>query len=341
MALTFNKRLIPALCSIAAMMILILDSKTALTAVAEGIDLCLKVVIPSLFPFLILSVVLTESAFGMEVRFLRPVCRLLRIPNGAAPLLLVGLIGGYPIGAQSVTRAYQNGQLSSSDARRMLGFCNNAGPAFIFGMTAGLFASKSIPWVLWLIQITAVLMTGILLPGGTADKAPCRQSKTLSPAAVVHQAIAAMASICGWVIVFRVVIALCDLWISAILPQTGQCLVAGFLELTNGCCRLAQISPDSLRFLLCSIFLSFGGVGVYMQTVSVTQGLGTGAYLPGKMMQTAISAMLALTVGSALFPANPLHFTVPILLLAAAAILFVKIFLIRKNNSRNPELQSV
>ena len=69
MAVRFNKRIIPALCSIVTMVILILDSKTSLAGVAEGIDLCLKVVIPSLFPFLILSTVLTESTSGMSLRF--------------------------------------------------------------------------------------------------------------------------------------------------------------------------------------------------------------------------------------------------------------------------------
>jgi hypothetical protein len=342
MAMALHKRMIPTFCSIFFMVVLILDSKTALTGAIDGIDLCLKVVIPSLFPFLILSAVLTEATFGMKLRFLQPLCRLCRIPDGAAPLALVGLIGGYPVGAQCITRAWQKGQLSASDARRMLGFCSNAGPAFIFGMTAGLFDSKTIPWVLWLIQIAAAIMTGYLLPGRANTFAESTQVASLSPAAVLRKAMAAMSSICGWVIVFRIVINFCDRWFLNFLPQNAQCLIAGILELTNGCCRLIQIPQDSLRFLFCTIFLSFGGIGVYMQTISVTQELGTGNYILGKIMQTNIAVILSLVISPILFNAETTHFHIHILLSSVVTGLIVISFLqYKKNNSRKITAQSV
>lgn len=339
--MALHKRMIPTFCSIFSMVVLILDSKTALTGAIDGIDLCLKVVIPSLFPFLILSAVLTEATFGMKLRFLQPLCRLCRIPDGAAPLALVGLIGGYPVGAQCITRAWQKGQLSASDARRMMGFCSNAGPAFIFGMTAGLFDSKTIPWVLWLIQIAAAIMTGYLLPGRANTFAESTQVASLSPAAVLRQAMAAMSSICGWVIVFRIVINFCDRWFLNFLPPAAQCLIAGILELTNGCCRLIQIPQDSLRFLFCAVFLSFGGIGVYMQTISVTQELGTGNYILGKIMQTNIAVILSLVISPILFNAET-HFHIHILLSSVVTGLIVISFLqYKKNNSRKITAQSV
>ena len=340
--MAFNKRMIPALGSIAAMVILILDSATALNGVAEGVDLCLKVVIPSLFPFLILSALLTESTFGMKLRFLEPLCRLVRIPKEAAPLLLVGLIGGYPVGAQCITRSWQSGQLSDANARRMLGFCSNAGPAFIFGITAGLFDSVMIPWFLWLIQMAAILITGALLPGSGYSGGVSPQSKPLSPAAVLHQAISAMTAICGWVIVFRTVLGFSDRYLLHLLPPEAQCLTAGILELTNGCCRLSHVSSGTLRLVLCSSFLSFGGIGVYMQTVSVTQGLGTGCYLKGKLLQTVISWALAMPVSLILFPAEAAGFygTVAILAVLPMALL-IKILHIKKNYSRNPTPERV
>lgn len=340
--MVINKQLLPALLSAAGMGILILDSKTALNGVAEGIDLCLKVVIPSLFPFLILSTILTESTFGMNLRFLQPLCRLCRIPIGAAPLLLVGLIGGYPVGAQCVTRAWENGQLSSFDAKRMLGFCNNAGPAFIFGMTAGLFDSPMVPWVLWLIQIVAVIIAAVLLSGDTDAANHCTSNHTLSPAAVLSRAITAMASICGWVIVFRTVCIFCDKWLLGTLSPTLGCLITGIMELTNGCCRLTVIPVTQLRFILCSIFLSFGGAAVYMQTLSVTKSLGTGAYLPGKLIQTAVSAFLAAWISPILFPAEQAVRSYQILPSALLiVVIFAKIFQFMKNNSRNITTQGV
>jgi len=111
--------------------------------------MCLESVVPSLFPFLILSGIITTSFTGVEVKILRPVGRLCGIPSGGESLLLIGLIGGYPVGAQCIYRAYETGQISKVDAQRMLGFCNNAGPAFIFGITASLFDSLIYPWLIW------------------------------------------------------------------------------------------------------------------------------------------------------------------------------------------------
>ena len=49
----------------AAMLALILDSKTALLGAQSGLDLCVRTVIPSLFPFFVISILLTAPFGGM------------------------------------------------------------------------------------------------------------------------------------------------------------------------------------------------------------------------------------------------------------------------------------
>ena len=46
------------------------------------------------------------------------------------------------------------------------------------------------------------------------------------------------------------------------------------------------------RMLAASGLISLGGLCVGMQTVSVTEGLGLGSYIPGKLLQTALSLTL-------------------------------------------------
>ena len=59
-------------------------------------------------------------------------------PQGASALVL-GMLSGYPVGAQTAASLYASGQLTKEETERLLGFCSNAGPAFIFGMVGGLF----------------------------------------------------------------------------------------------------------------------------------------------------------------------------------------------------------
>ena len=102
-------------------LLLILDSQTAFQGATRGIELCLRTVIPSLVPFFILSILLTESLAGRTMPILRPIGRLLRIPSGSEGILLIGLLGGYPSGAQSAAQSCRSGRMSLSACRRMLG----------------------------------------------------------------------------------------------------------------------------------------------------------------------------------------------------------------------------
>lgn len=287
-----------------AMTILILDAKTALSAAQAGIDLCIRTVVPALFPFLLLSVLLTGNLGVSSIPLLRPFGKLCGVADGAEMILLTGFLGGYPAGAQCVAQAYEAGQLSDSSARRMLGFCNNAGPAFIFGMLSPLFSDSSVLWWLWGIHILSAILTAILLPAAGSEFAATRCGNAISVSEAMKRALVSMASICGWVISFRVVIEFCGRWFLWLFPDTVQICLIGILELTNGCALLSGLDLESTRFLYCALFLGLGGICVGMQTVSVTGTLGTGMYFPGKILQSCFSVLLATGAQNMIFGSN-------------------------------------
>ena len=270
-----------------AMGVLILDSKTALQGAAAGIELCIHSVIPSLFPFFMLSILLTNAILvGADQK----------APGRRRPgilLFLAGLLGGYPTGAQLVTQAYRNGNLSKNAARRMLGFCSNAGPSFIFGFAGQLFTKPYIPWILWLIHILSAMLLAAVIPGTTSEESLCPQQDTITVHHAFTKSLYAIACVCGWIILFRVLIVFCDKWFLWLLPEPAAVLITGILELTNGIFQLQNIGSEATRFILCSVLLAFGGSCVIMQTVSVTEALGLGWYFPGKIAQSMISGVLS------------------------------------------------
>lgn len=275
------------------MLILILDAKTALLGAADGINLCLQTVIPALFPFFLLSNLLTSALYGKSLTFLAPLCRSIGIPKGAESILAAGFLGGYPVGAQCTAQAVREGRLSKDDGRRMLAFCSIAGPAFIFGIGSRIFTKAWMRWALWAIQIISALLTGLLIPGKAGEASQGPRQEILSFPAAMQQSTKNMAMVSGWVVIFRVILAFCDRWFLWLLPPWAQCVLRGILELTNGCCSLTQIVNEDVRFMLFSLLLSFGGLCVTMQTFSVCQNLDSSMYLPGKLLQAAISTLLA------------------------------------------------
>lgn len=324
-----------------AMAILILDAKTALSGAGEGVMLCIRTVIPSLFPFLFFSVMVTGSLMGQTNWVLRPIGRLCRIPAEAENLLAVGLLGGYPIGAQCIAQAYREGAISKNDAHRMLGFCSNAGPSFLFGMLSGIFSEGSTAWYLWGVHLLSAILTGMLLPGGSTGFVRVSHSTAPSPAEALRKSMTAMGTICGWVVLFRVLLAFLQRWFFWLLPKEADILLSGFLELTNGCCSLSLVTDESARFVLASILLGFGGVCVGLQTVSVTQGLGTGLYFPGKLIQAGISCLLCFMLQTVLFPGEVQEFPILFLILPGILLLGLLILKNRENRSSNLARQGV
>ena len=321
-----QNRALAVLLSGCAMIILILDSKTAINSAIEGIDICLRTIIPSLLPFFFLSIILTNAAADANIPFLQPLGKLCGMPLGSEHILLIGLLGGYPVGAQTVTEAYSEGYLSKKDAHRILGFCNNAGPAFIFGIVGSLFSSKIVVVLLWLIHIASALIVGIILPGKSNNRCTVRQKNMITLTDALTKAIRITATVCGWVVVFRILIAFLCRWVLWIFPDIIELLLIGFLELANGCYNLNEITSDAVRFILCSVILAFGGTCVYMQTISATGILGTGWYLVGKIMQAVLSGVLsAITV---LFLYHDRKISIP--LLCVIPVILVILFMIFK-----------
>ncbi len=102
--------------------------------------------IPALFPFFAAGSLLTDTGVTAALGRLcaRPMWRLYGLPGDAAGALVLGLTGGYPVGVQAAADLYASGRLTREQAERLLGFCNNTGPAFIVGVCgAGVFGSVS------------------------------------------------------------------------------------------------------------------------------------------------------------------------------------------------------
>lgn len=277
------------------MLFLILDSRCALESSKQGLDLCIQTVIPSLFPFLFLSNLVTSSLWGKCGRILKLVSKAVQLPSGTESLFLAGFLGGYPAGAAAITSGYHAGYLDKKTANRLLCFCSNAGPAFLFGMISPQFPQIRMAWCLWGIHILSAVLVGAMC--SSQRQIPNSSDFImLSTKDTMQSTLKIMGTVCGWIILFRIIIGFLDRWILWILPQPVRVVVWGLLELSNGCCALTEIETISLRFIAASVFVNFGGCCVVMQTASTIQGLSLKNYCYGKLLQTVLGMILAAAV---------------------------------------------
>ena len=318
------------LCVIAVLgtVFLIIDAGTALSGATEGIDLCLRCIIPTLFPLIFLTGILSSSVDPNNAIF-TCIEKALHLPTGSCPIWLLGCLGGYPVGARLISNRLQAGQLSEAEADDLLIFCNNPGPAFIFGIVGSLFTRPWIPFVLWAIQFMSSLFLGISLSDSpiSMTKDPVPMNCTITDH--LSRALTAIASICGWVVLFRILIRLMDKWILFLFPQSVRNILYGILELANGCAALQHIPREGARFIYSGGLLSFGGLCVGLQTASFLPRANYAKYYRGKLLQSAICILLCLMMQPWLFPTDE-RISVPswllIVIIGSGILLFISLY---------------
>ena len=307
------------LAGIALLAALVMNAPAAASGCREALTVCAQLLIPSLFPFFVLSGFLNRLGLpGLLGRLLAPAAmRLFGVSGAGASALLIGLTGGYPAGAQYIADMARQGSVSRQEAERLLAFCNNSGPAFILGAVGvGVFGSVRLGLLLYLIHILAALLTGLFFRG----RHPCGEIQPVflesaDPALAlvesVKQAITAMLSVCGFAVCFSVLLRVLDLSRLAGLiaarfslePSFVRAMLTGLFELGSGTAAMQGLRPCPESFALAAFLLGWGGLSVHFQTLGVLAGskLKGALHMTGRLMSACFAAGMAYGIGVFLF----------------------------------------
>lgn len=292
----------------------------AVEAAREGMRLCGNVIIPSLFPFFVLSNFCVEIGLIRYLgRLLEPMMRpLFRVSGTCASAFVLGIIGGYPVGAQTAISLYERNYISRNEAERLLAFCNNCGPAFIFGVVgAGIFSSSRIGLLIYLVHIAASVFIGFLFRfwGSTpphSNHSTRIEAISFSSAFTgsIRNALQSTLNICSFILFFTVIIRLlvlsgvisfaASLLGTLLLPLGGNPLQAeklliGAIEMSSGVASLSSAAGSlSDRLALAAFMLGWAGLCVHCQVLSFlnSSGLSSKTYLLGKLLHGIFSALL-------------------------------------------------
>lgn len=283
---------------------LALRPEQASAAALEGLSLCGGVIIPSLFPFFVLSGMAVSLGFAGELGgVLAPLlCPLFRISRSGCGALLLGLVGGYPVGAETVRQLWESGQCSREEAQRLLGFCNNCGPAFLLGAAGGgVFGSPAAGLLLLLGHLLGACTVGVLLrcfthPGSAAAPSPpLFRHTTLAQSftEAVQRALRSTLLVSAYVVLFSTLMGLLS---SAGFPAFGAAggpFPAGLVEMTNGISRLHPENGLTAALLSAAFLMAFGGFSVLSQTLAVLEGSGLDVRwaLAGKLLHGFCAAL--------------------------------------------------
>lgn len=239
---------------------LIAFSPQAKAGAAEGLDLALRTVAPSLLPLLTVFAALENArAYAFLCRLLeKPTKWLFRLPACCGGVILFGLAGGYPTGAVLCRSLYDNKKITAAEAARLMEFNVCGGAAFILtAVGTSLLENRAAGWILYAANVLGALLIGFVrarfckkeragvpdeqTPGLDAADAVCRGAA---------QAMSAVLNMSAFMALFCALIRVCR------VPNT----LAPLLEITSG---LFGNTPFS--FEIYAAFLAFGGLCVHLQ----------------------------------------------------------------------------
>lgn len=317
------KKLLYIFASLGIFAALLIFPKAAAEAVKDGLIMCGQVIIPSLFPFFIATNLLNElGASKLISNALAPFGARLGISGHGVSAFIIGVTGGYPLGAAYTARLRSQGLISREEASRLLVFCNNSGPAFIVGAAGiGVFSSAAVGFFLYAVHILSALSFGIMI----CPKAPCDicydedifapVSFSAAITASVRRSADSVIGVCAFVIAFSALNGVLDgMDITRILAgelsyrlgaELSWCraLLSGILELGNGIGGMAGLDIRPLNLALAAFILSWGGFSVHFQTLAMISGtdIKTARYMIGRLMIAIMAASLSLLGTSIVF----------------------------------------
>ena len=241
----------------------------------EGLNICFYTIIPSLFPFMVLSTYIVKSDIlsPFYKLFSNPVRLIFRQPPPAISVILLSMIGGFPVGIKMTNDLFMKGQITGEQAQRLCLFCMNAGPAFVItAVGTNMLKSTKAGIIIYSSLCISSFISGVISSFATENEQKEikflkeKPLKLVSLSASVTDSIHAIFGICAWVILFSA-ITMCIKEFK--LPEKAYIYTAPFFEVTKGC--LVLIGRSSLPVI--AGIIGFSGICVHCQVLDYLKNI--------------------------------------------------------------------
>ena len=287
------------------MLLLLYESDAVISYMNQGLLLCAKTVIPSLFPFMVLAEFMVCSGCGELLGKLceRPMRRIFGISGAGACAFIMGALCGFPIGTKTAVSLHQRGEISTEELSRLICFCNIPSSAFLINAVGiSLFENRRFGIFLYLICLFSAFITAYVLRRSPSF-APMEphQNIVTPPSGIsvfthaVTSAATAILYVCAYVIFFSALVGtLGEFLFSLGAGPTAIAALFGLFELSGGVAHISSLPDPILSHWLTALFCGWSGLSVHLQILSLCGDIPIRAhrYFLCKLLQGVLCAFL-------------------------------------------------
>ena len=298
--------------SLVFLLLTLLCSEVTTVACAEGLRICAGTLIPSLFPFMVISSLLVSSGAADMIGkvFAPPMRTLFGISGESSCALIMGILCGFPIGTKTALSLYENKKIGKNELCHLLMLCNLPSSAFLINAVgASLFGNKKFGVILYAVNIASVVIIGIitrpfLKKDETAPKKndkKRRQSGIALFTSVITDSAVSMLYVCAFVVFFSALVGTLEsIFASLRLPSILSPLWLGIFELTQGMTHAALCPSPKVGMIFAAASSGWSGLSVHFQIMSICRDTSVSfrpyflSKLGAAIINTAIVALIIL-----------------------------------------------
>ncbi|MBQ4629566.1 MAG: hypothetical protein IJB70_01060 [Clostridia bacterium] len=304
-----KSHILKATACIIVIFVLIIRFSELKIQIQYSLKLWTEILIPSLFPYLVLSQYISSSGFLTLCKPLNKIiCKIFNISTPGAGVYLCSLLCGYPSGAVCTANLFNQGLCTKSEAERLICFTNNPGPMFLISAVGGcMLGSVKDGVALYIIQVISAMLIGICLRNKTDKKYETKDNeknavKTLNECCT--NAISTLFIICAQVVTWSLAAKIISVLILSLFDTSNvfivECSAFSFFELSSAMSMLSALEKSSLSFALICACCSWGGVSVIMQIKScLPKNVSVKRLIIFKIIQSGMSFILAMAYKNA------------------------------------------
>ncbi len=309
-----------------------------LDATRRGLSLYATTVLPSLFPFYFVALMLTKigAAKTLSTLFEKPMRKLYLSPKESAYVLVLSMLSGYPVGASCLAELYLAGAVSQADVERISAFTSTSGPIFMLGTVGtAIFDDVKVGIIILISHYIGALLNGLIFrhrrqlerikENHNANESKSNVEDVATTNNNLHEmrediddalsnsvakSTMSMLTLGGYIVLAGLIIDTLDLIgarqaLQRVFGDGGQIAISllfGLIEMTRGSVECAKCASLPLGVAICCGIVSFGGLSVIMQTYSFLSQthMRLKNVLARKTTQAVISFLIALGLSFAL-----------------------------------------
>lgn len=296
----YNKYL-PLITGLLFIFLLLTNPVKSASLVNTGLTTWYKHMIPSLFPFMVLSGILLRSGLSKQIAgILYPLLgRLFRLSPDCVYIIIMGFLCGFPMGASIIADSLTLHKITQKEADLLLAFCNNIGPVYFISFVTALCPYYPL-YITISIMYGVPLCYGLILRYTVFREIPRTYTNITTQASAdylnifedsIQKALISIIALGGYMIIFNVIqLPLYNSFYQ--LPEKLLCTYKGIIEINSGIAAIANY-PQSY-FITYAIFLPFGGLCCIFQTYSMIKNtsLSLRSYLLHKLVQASLTVTI-------------------------------------------------